>query len=732
MKGLIKILSGVLLLVLVVFLLLGCSLQVPSVQNFIVQKISRTLSDKLQTKVDIEKVHFDFFNSVQIQNIYAADTNQDTLLAVENFYASIGLFSLLNKTIHIDNINLIGLTSNIYRSHQDSSFNYEYIINAFGDSDSSTKKVKNTPTDSWDISFGKAQLRNINFQFQDSINQIYLTTSLPETIIDVQSLDLSKQIIILENIQLERPQIDFNTVQSKEVSTNQISFPYFAWTINIPQLEINQANIRYWLNDTPTLNNNFDTQHLNLDALNLNIRQFNWDSTEMSLRLDQLAFEDISGLSIQSANCEVLLSNQQIDIHDLDIKTPYSSLKNTTTLSFNEWNDLSNILEKIKIESTFQESKIAVQDIDLFSSYIPSDYQIKGPLKLNGALQFENKNLQFDDLSIELKDVLELDASGQVKNITNPQNIYADIKLNQLNINYKNLRKTLPALALPSNADSLGVIQLYGNVKGDMDTMEISKLYLSSSTNTRLQASGIVNNLLDTDALKFDLMIDTLQSKAEDIAYFLTSPLPLGVYEMQLINYIGNLSGTLTDFQSDGTLYTSIGQLLSDINITFSQQYSNATYDGNLALKDFNLGLFLQDTSTFGLANFNAIVNGSGLSLDNLNTDLEALVESFEFNNYNYKNIEIQGDIEQMKFIGKTSMDDPNLSFDFEGLVNLNETKPTFQFDAQLDTIDLKALQLSDQIFRASAHIKSNFTGNNIDDFLGSAIIQDIHLSNGL
>ncbi|HMC98980.1 MAG TPA: hypothetical protein VKH37_02475, partial [Ferruginibacter sp.] len=123
------------------------------------------------------------------------------------------------------------------------------------------------------------------------------------------------------------------------------------------------------------------------------------------------------------------------------------------------------------------------------------------------------------------------------------------------------------------------------------------------------------------------------------------------------------------------------------------------------------------------------IKKGSGFTVSTLNLDFEGKVHQLMFNGYNYQNISLNGSFNQKLFTGTLSIDDPNLKIDtLNGSVNLSKDDPIFDFNARLKYANLKALHLAADNFSLSGSFNLNFTGNNIDNFLGEASLRDASL----
>ncbi|MCB9071666.1 MAG: AsmA family protein, partial [Prevotellaceae bacterium] len=81
-------------------------LNINRVQNFVVDKITSFLEEKLQTTVSIGHVDMRFFNEVTLENVYIEDLEGDTLLATDELHGHISLFALFHKEIYITTLEL--------------------------------------------------------------------------------------------------------------------------------------------------------------------------------------------------------------------------------------------------------------------------------------------------------------------------------------------------------------------------------------------------------------------------------------------------------------------------------------------------------------------------------------------------------------------------------------------------------------------------------------------------
>jgi len=69
--------------ILLLVILLWGLFQIPTVQTFAAQKVSDFLSKELKNEIKIERLSIDFFNAIDLKEIYISDQNQDTLVSLK-------------------------------------------------------------------------------------------------------------------------------------------------------------------------------------------------------------------------------------------------------------------------------------------------------------------------------------------------------------------------------------------------------------------------------------------------------------------------------------------------------------------------------------------------------------------------------------------------------------------------------------------------------------------------
>src|SRR5215213_3152225 len=151
-----KVVIGILLLIILVFILI----QTPPVQNFARKKIQSWLSTKLDTRVSIGKLYIGFPNTVSLQNVYVEDRQKDTLLYGGKLAVDISLFKLISNELE-------NITAKVNRQLPDTTFNFQFIIDAFAPANA--KKTTTTESAAMKMAIKSVLLNKVRVLYKDVI-----------------------------------------------------------------------------------------------------------------------------------------------------------------------------------------------------------------------------------------------------------------------------------------------------------------------------------------------------------------------------------------------------------------------------------------------------------------------------------------------------------------------------------------------------------------------------------
>ncbi|WP_372919390.1 translocation/assembly module TamB domain-containing protein [Salegentibacter sp.] len=211
----------------------------------------------------------------------------------------------------------------------------------------------------------------------------------------------------------------------------------------------------------------------------------------------------------------------------------------------------------------------------------------------------------------------------------------------------------------------------------------------------------------------------------------LRGKLPENLRDFGNIRVVGDANLTTNSLDADINLTTQLGDAEAYFSLNNFSNVQLAKYKGNLILKEFNLGRLLNNEN-LGKTSLDLNVDGTGFDQENLSARLEGQISQLEFNNYNYSNIRVIGDMRQPVFNGLLMANDPNLRMEFNGLADLSEEINVYDFEAAVSYANLNELNFVDRdsisVFKGD--VIMNMKGTTIDNAFGEILLLNTSYQN--
>jgi len=269
-------------------------------------------------------------------------------------------------------------------------------------------------------------------------------------------------------------------------------------------------------------------------------------------------------------------------------------------------------------------------------------------------------------------------------------------------------------------------IKISGLARGTVDDLFGNEMTIQAGNNTYLNGDISLTGLPDINKTFIDFKANSFRTTYGDAATFIPAIRKITMPNLKSISYLdfnGSFTGFIKDFVTYGTIRTNLGTITSDLNMKLPDG-KQPFYSGSIASQDFKLGIFVNDPK-IGTISFAGQVKGRGFNWNTISADMDGDIKHLVYNNYRYENIKAKGSLGKKIFNGDFSIKDSNAVASLHGIVDLSGDIPRFNFLAEVDTLNLKPLNLLKDNFSFTGKLDFNFTGDNIDNFLGNASIRN-------
>ncbi|MEL7118026.1 MAG: translocation/assembly module TamB domain-containing protein [Bacteroidota bacterium] len=339
---------------------------------------------------------------------------------------------------------------------------------------------------------------------------------------------------------------------------------------------------------------------------------------------------------------------------------------------------------------------------------------LKGPYK---ALDF---GLEATTTRPGIPIATKLKSTGVINNVLDFEDLSFKLNVDTLYTSKSDLLSIIPASALPDYLDFPPELILSGALDGNLDSIKTEfDLYSIRGGNfSFLNASGDVSGFSSGSTPNFDLTINELDLKAEEILAFLPkSLLPDFIVIPRIKNANGFIKGIKNTYTSDLSVDTDIGKII----VNGSLQDSLYNFKLDLSALDIEQ-LFTEEgyeqfigtpLSELGI---NVDINGSGFDPDsNLMANFRVVIKPTD-DIYDWKEgLVIEGAINRQSAVSKLYIDEYGAKAAATSYANYNPGQDTFAFDMNLDLLDFYRLRLTSLPFNVKGDLSTSIKGSEVD-----------------
>ena len=429
------------------------------------------------------------------------------------------------------------------------------------------------------------------------------------------------------------------------------------------------------------------------------------------------------------------ISSKSIEFQNTKFKYLNQDEKDYKANGF-DYNNIELTNLNVKIDSLLLKGDTVFVKIDKLGFKDKSGYVVKNfSSKIKyypGLISLQNLNLEtaFSNLNLDIK--LSYDNPEALKDFLNKVNIQADIR--KSNVSLKDIAYFNKNFKGDDNR-----IAFSGLISGKVNNIKLRDFKFNYGHTTDFEGNISMNGLPDIEQTFIRLSITKFTTSKADIESLYIPgvinnhiQVPTSLMALGAIIIKGDFTGFYNDFNANANLYSSIGQISTDIALRKNKQ-NKIEYKGHINAKKFNIGEYLDLKNLMGKLNLDAEISGSGLKREDAKIEMTGGINAFEFKGNVYDSIAIKGQFTNKLFDGYLSVVDNKVDFNFLGNIDFSSDLPVFDFTATIKDANLYKLKLvnSDSTGILSTRLNFNFNGNTADNIKGLIKVENTSYRKG-
>ncbi len=727
LKRISKVALWVALGFVMLFILVALLIQIPSVQNKIVDYATSFVSSKTNTKVEIKNVGISFPKAIALEGIYLEDTQSDTLVYAGMVKVNIALYDLFRSKINIGSIALEDATIKLYSTQTNKLFNYNFLITSFSDTNKQADKKPSAPA-KWTFSLDKVKLTNVKFTYNDVYGGMSVFAAIANSDVRVMEIAPKKSLYAFNELLLNGLTIDVQRSDPAKTQTKnqKKTLP----KISAKNLQINNSSAIY------------SDSLIYLSVISV-IDELGLADASIDIQQEQLIFDRLT------------LRNSDVRYHNFEPEFLTGSLAaDSVSSSGNNWKVTVNQMNMADNGFTYQVGDVAETKNEFNPEYLGFEhltfdakdfYYDKDLVKIaveefsvvdqNGfVINSLTTNFSMDETSITA-DKLKLktpystiDADFYIQYSTlesfTQDYEFSDLNLAMRNVNFKNpdaLYFSNDLINLPFFTNLTNTTTVSGTISGPLNNLTGKNLFIKTGENTELRTDFSIAGLPVVKEAFYNFPNLKVISGKNDLEMLAGPSIPENIELPVNISSEVVFEGKISAFESTIGLNSSFGSINLDAWIDKEENFS-----GNINVNRFDLGRLLKDTVLYGPVSLTAEAAGQGLEREIVMADIKGEVTELYLNRYTYQNLTLDGTLIGQEFSGKINLDDENAVFNFEGLVGLKPGEEFYQFRLDVPGADLQKLHITKEDIRVGLVVSANFEGRTVDELYGKVGVSNL------
>ena len=389
---------GVLLLSpVLLFLILAALIYVPPIQNWLVERVAAIASEETGLSISVGHVSISFPLDLEAEDVLVMQQG-DTVAAVRSVTADVALWPLLKNRVEVEELQLDGV-----------------------------------------------QLNTLEL-----ISDLLLKGNVDHLVLASPVFDLEQEIIQLSQMRLEDTDLTVMLTDTAAIDTTSESAQ---WQISFDQFNIARTRVNLILYGDSTMFymgeaqlegaqldlgvSDFRLNHLewqdgqlalagiaDIDDLNVRLDSFLFADPRLQVLLRELSLHERRGFTVTEGHGGFRMDDEAVlQIDDLLLRTPASHLRAQTNFDLDVLDSLGVGQIQADIDASVGRSDVA----QLFGP-LPFNYPVM-PFTLQAHFQGNSHQASLEQFTASLPTIFDIEASGQLANISDPDHLQANIDL---------------------------------------------------------------------------------------------------------------------------------------------------------------------------------------------------------------------------------------------------------------------------------------------------------------
>jgi hypothetical protein len=442
----------------------------------------------------------------------------------------------------------------------------------------------------------------ISFFTKVILNDVYIEDQHKDTLLYAKKLRLGISVLDTEKRKLhvsdivllnskasvikyaEDKDFNFQFILDAFESKDTVKSGRKPWDISFGEVTLINTTFAYRNEHDTIITTGINFTDLEARMINGRFSDISVDKDTIFATTKYLSAVEKSGFILKSMSSFVKLSPTGLTLNELKLRTPQSNIATDLTLKYNDYDDLNQFIDSVRIKAAFDKSKLELSDIAYFAPELKGLFQA---LTISGKVSGKISDLKGKNLDITMGKVTQFRGDVTLTGLPYIEETLIYLNVDRLSTSYDDLRH-LPVppfekhgtLQVPPSIAKLGLMHFKGTFTG-----LYNDFYAYGDFNTALGNLSSDISVHRDEKLNKPVYKGKLKSKGFNFGRFFDAPM------------LGRASGSVNVDGEGLTLEELTAKLEGNItSIDFNKYtYKNVAIEGNIAKRIFKGKLNVKD-----------------------------------------------------------------------------------------------------------------------------------------
>ncbi|MBF9253692.1 translocation/assembly module TamB domain-containing protein [Pontibacter sp. 172403-2] len=364
-----------------------------------------------------------------------------------------------------------------------------------------------TESEPLEMEFGinRVALDNVKLNYNSQPAEQSIALNIGQSELEAQKIDLINARIDLDKFALHNTDVIYKqdkykptdslavnpqkTVQELDSAVEQASGEPANWIVTLDALDVSDLDVKFDNFNAPAQPQGMDYDHLLFRNIAVDANDIYYSLNRTTVDLNQLKLQEKSGFQVKNFQAAITFDSTHTELANLDLVTGNSHLQRHLAVGYPSLDAVAENPEQLTLDLDIQNSVIGMQDALYFAPYLaenPSFKSIaKANLQVDGQVEGSLENLHVRQLNMSGLQGTEIAVTGDIRNATDPNKLYMDLRINQLATTRTDIRALTPPGTLPTNIRIPAQLSMTGTYKGSLTAFDANADLRSSYGNMK-------------------------------------------------------------------------------------------------------------------------------------------------------------------------------------------------------------------------------------------------------